>query len=309
MPSIIRSYHPRVDVGQLEAFVGICRTGSFRAAAAALHLTQPAVTARIQTLEREMGQPLLVRRRRRVVPTDAGQALLPHARSALDALSEGRRAVTGAGERGTVRLAVSVNAGAYLLPELLRTLWATHAALEVDVRVCPAAEVAPRVLDGEAQIGLTRPAPDQGGLVVHRLPDDPVRFVVPPSHPFASRAQVTSADIAAEQRLIVSSDKRYWDDLRAQFDRAGASLHPMLDAGLLEVSKQLVSAGVGVAFLPELLVRDELSTGRLIAVDVAGFQLPAVSAAVLHDAARVLTAPAAAFWEVATGVTGATGTG
>ena len=292
-----------MDLAQLEAFVAICRTGTFHAAAAALHLSQPAVTARIHALEREAGEPLLVRQRGRIQPTDAGRALLPHAQAALDAVAEGKRAVMGASETGTVRLAVSVNAGAYLLPAILKAFWARHALIEVDVRVCPASEVAARVLDGEAQIGLTRPAPEQAGLVLHRLPDDPVRLVVPPEHPFARRAGVSSTEIAAEQRLIVSSDKRFWDDVRAQFDRAGASLHPVLDAGLLEVSKQLVTAGVGVAFLPELLVREELAAGRLVAVTVTDVSLPAVSAALLHAEARDLSTPAAAFWTAAAEVT------
>jgi len=295
-----------MDLAQLDAFVAICRLGSFRAAARALHLTQPAVTARIKALEVAMGQRLLERRRGTVVPTAAGRALLPHAQAALDAVAEGRRAVAGAGgpAAGTVRLAVSVIAGAYLLPHLLPPLWSRHPRLEVDVRVCPAAEVAARVLDGEAQIGLTRPAPEAGGLIVHRLPDDPICLVVPPGHPFALRRRVTSAEVAAESRLIVSSDKRYWDDLRAQFARIGVTLHPALDAGLVEVSKQLVCAGVGVAFLPRLIVQAELEAGRLVAVPVEGLDLPVVTAGAVRAAARDLTAPAAALWEILTAGSG-----
>jgi DNA-binding transcriptional LysR family regulator len=293
-----------MDLAQLEAFVAICRCGSFRAAARALHLTQPAVTARIKALELAAGQRLLERQRGRVGPTAAGRALLPHAQAALDAVAEGRRAVAGGAAAGTVRLAVSVIAGAYLLPHLLQPLWSRYPGVEVDVRVCPAAEVAARVLDGEAQIGLTRPAPDAGGLVVHRLPDDPICLVVPPGHPFAARHHVTSAEVAAERRLIVSSDKRYWDDLRAQFARIGVTLHPALDAGLVEVSKQLVCAGVGVAFLPRLIVQAELEAGHLVAVPVEGVDLPVVTAAAIRAAARELTAPAAAFWEIVAGGAG-----
>lgn len=289
-----------MEIGQLEAFVAICRTGSFHAAARELHLSQPAVTGRIRSLESAVGTTLLLRRRGRVAPTDAGRTLLPRAQAALDSVAEARRAVTG-DNAGTIRLAVSVNAGAYLLPDILRRLWLHHPALEVDVRVCPAADVAGRVLDGEVQIGITRPAPDQGGLTLYRLPDDPVRLVVPPDHVFARRASVTSAEVAAERRLIVSSDKRYWDDLRAQFARAGAAIHPLLDAGLVEVSKQLVSAGIGVAFLPELLVRNELHSGRLVAVAVSDLDLPAVSAAMVRAAARELPTPAQALWDLVCG--------
>lgn len=291
-----------MDLTQLEAFVTICRLGSFHAAARTLHLSQPAVTARIRALETATGRTLLARQRRRVTPTDAGRALLPHAQQALDAVVEGRRAISEMGDpsHGTVRLAVSVNAGAYLLPELLAALWARHPLLQVDVRVCPAAEVAAKVLEGEAQIGLTRPAPDEGGLILHSLPPDPVRLIVPPNHAFASRTSVTSTEVAAEQRLIVSSDKRYWNDLRAQFARAGTAVHPALDAGLIEVSKQLVTAGMGVAFLPELIVREELSAGKLVAVHVTDLELPVVTAAVVRAAARDLSTPAAAFWALAT---------
>jgi DNA-binding transcriptional LysR family regulator len=298
-----------VEFTQLEAFLTICRLGSFHAAARALHLSQPAVTARIRGLETAAGQVLLVRQRGRIAPTDAGRALLPYAQQALDAVVEGRRAISAASDpaRGTVRLAVSVNAGAYLLPDYLRVLWSRHSLLEVDVRVCPAAEVADKVLDGEAQIGLTRPAPEQGGLVLHHLPPDPVRLIVPPDHPFATRQSVTSMEVAAEQRLIVSSDKRYWDDLRAQFARAGMAVHPALDAGLIEVSKQLVTSGMGVAFLPQLIVQEELNSGKLVAVPVSDLDLPVVSAAVIRAAARALTAPAATFWEVVTLVAPASG--
>ena len=77
-------------MGRLEAFVQVARTGSISKAAESLFVTQPAVTARLQTLERDLGTPLLVRSRHGSRLTEAGRAFLPHAEHALSAVNRGR---------------------------------------------------------------------------------------------------------------------------------------------------------------------------------------------------------------------------
>jgi DNA-binding transcriptional LysR family regulator len=75
---------------QLEAFVEVVRRGSVTAAARSLYVTQPALTARLNALERTVGSPLLVRRRGGVRLTEAGRAFLPYAERALQAIADGR---------------------------------------------------------------------------------------------------------------------------------------------------------------------------------------------------------------------------
>lgn len=83
-----------MDTQALAAFTEIADSGSFTQAALALHLSQPAISKRITTLEQQIGQSLFDRIGRRVRLTDAGRALLPYARKALQDIEDGRRALS-----------------------------------------------------------------------------------------------------------------------------------------------------------------------------------------------------------------------
>src|SRR3954468_7429848 len=78
-----------MQLAQIEGFLEVARSGNVSRAAATLRITQPALTARLQSLEQELGQPLFVRTRRGVQLTDAGRALLPYAQQAVAALAGG----------------------------------------------------------------------------------------------------------------------------------------------------------------------------------------------------------------------------
>ena len=86
-----------MDFGQIDAFVQVSTHRSFSRAADMLQLTQPSITARIQTLERELGEELFERSGRGVRMTDAGLAFLPYADRMLQTLREGRDAVDEVG--------------------------------------------------------------------------------------------------------------------------------------------------------------------------------------------------------------------
>src|SRR5437899_1303574 len=97
-----------VEIDQVEAFVAIVRRGGFTRAAAALHLSQPAVSRRLELLEREMGQPLFDRTRGGARLTEAGRTFLPHAEALLASMRDGLEAVQALNraDRGTVTLAM-----------------------------------------------------------------------------------------------------------------------------------------------------------------------------------------------------------
>lgn len=82
-----------MELRQLEYFVAVTEEANFTRAARRVHVAQPAVSAQIARLERELGQPLLDRSRREVRLTAAGEAVLPYARAALDAVRQAKTAV------------------------------------------------------------------------------------------------------------------------------------------------------------------------------------------------------------------------
>src|SRR5207247_9504441 len=106
------------DFGQVAAFAQVASTHSFSRAAEALELTQPSITARIQTLERELGEELFERGSRGVRLTDAGTAFLPYVERLLQTLQEGRDAVGDVKnvQAGSLRLGSAPTISTYVLP-------------------------------------------------------------------------------------------------------------------------------------------------------------------------------------------------
>src|SRR5260221_3500772 len=92
--------------GQVQAFIEVARTGNVSRAAEALYVTQPALTARIQALEKELGEALFVRTGRGVRLTDAGRVFLPNAERAVQAVDDGRQALNDLRSASAGRLAL-----------------------------------------------------------------------------------------------------------------------------------------------------------------------------------------------------------
>ena len=125
-----------MDFGQVEAFIQVAQHHSFSRAAEALGLTQPSITARIQTLERELGEELFERGGRGVKLTDAGHAFLPYVERMLQTLREGRDAVEEVRnvQLGSLRLGSAITISTYVLPGILRTFCGRHPGLDVVIR-------------------------------------------------------------------------------------------------------------------------------------------------------------------------------
>lgn len=110
-----------IDLRSVEAFVEVVRLGSFTAAARELILTQPTISARVANLEQTIGARLLERDRGGVVPTSAGNALLPHAHSLLRTRATAEQAMVDHLENTSLSLAIGASSvpGTYLLPKHL----------------------------------------------------------------------------------------------------------------------------------------------------------------------------------------------
>src|SRR4051794_20371132 len=121
-----------MELRQLEYFVAVAEEANFTRAAERIHVAQPAVSAQIQRLERELGLPLLDRSRRSVRLTAAGEAALPHARAALAAVGDMHLAVDEltALVRGTVTIG-TVTSHNVDMPGLLADFHADHPNVEI----------------------------------------------------------------------------------------------------------------------------------------------------------------------------------
>ena len=141
---------------QLEAFVEVARRGSVTRAADALFVTQPALSARLNALERAVGAELVIRRRGGARLTEAGRAFLPYAERALQAVADGKQVLgeLARGVAGHVAIGASPAVSTYALPAILKRFAETHPAVQVDVVCSPSTELMHRIKAGELDLTL-----------------------------------------------------------------------------------------------------------------------------------------------------------
>jgi len=255
-------------LGQLEAFVEVARRRSVTAAAGALHVTQPALTARLNALERSVGTPLLVRRRGGVRTTEAGRAFLPYAERALQAVVEGRTVLTELqrGTAGHVAICASPIVSTYALPTILMRFAETHPGVQVAVRTGHSEEMIELVKRDEAAVGLLRSFND-ADVEQFTLYEDELVLVVHPAH--ASRDAVRLADLAEEQFVLFDRASSYHELTNAMFLEAGIAPRSVMELDNVDSAKKMVALGLGIAFLPHVAVAEEMRSGTLRIVALA----------------------------------------
>ncbi len=279
-----------MEIPQVEAFLAVGTFGGFRRAAEALRLTQPAVSARIRSLEASLGVKLFERGKHGFALSAAGRVLKPRAEHLLQAVALARQAVhdlrPAAG--GALQIAAVLSICTYLLPDVLKRFQTAHPKTLITVRSGHSKEVLEMVLRGEAEVGLARSLhhPDVETL---SLRDDPLILVARPAS-WPPRERRARLEQVAERRLVFfdrgSSD---WTLTHGLFRRAGLVPNVVLEVETIETAKKMVERGVGFAFLPHLAVGRELRRRSLVAIHIVGAEPLTRSLDVIHPRQRPLS--------------------
>jgi DNA-binding transcriptional LysR family regulator len=252
---------------QLEAFVEVARNGAIGRAAAALYITQPALSARIQKLEQDLGAQLFVRGRHGATLTEAGRAFLPFARRALDAVDDGRHRIADVvrGSVGQLSLGASPVVSNYALPAILERFHAEHPGVALSVRTGHSEEILDMVLREQVQVGLVREL-QHPGIVATTLYEDELVLVVPARHPFAERGEVEVAELGGEEMIFFDRTSSYHELTSALFRNAGVVPRGQMELDSVDAAKRMVQQGLGVSLLPRTAVAAELRDGTLATV-------------------------------------------
>jgi DNA-binding transcriptional LysR family regulator len=260
-----------VLVAQLEGFVETARRRNLSRAAEALHVTQPALTARLKALEQELGSPLFERGRGGMRLTAVGRAFLPYAERALGAMEEGRTLVSehASGSAGQLSIGTAPAVGAYVLPGLLARYVQRLPAVRLTVQTGHSEEIVEAVAQGELEIGLIREL-RHPGVQATPLYEDELILVVPPAHEFAHEGQLDLRRLADTTLILFDRASSYYELTSATFRAAGVSPRGTIALDNIEAAKQMVRQGLGVAFLPHSAIAGDVARGTLKAVGLQG---------------------------------------
>ncbi len=285
---------PRLPGGELAAFAAAVETGTVRAAADALNLTQSAATKRIRMLERRVGGPLLERGPLGVVPNELGRLLYPEAKHVLGALGAAERVVAEqASGESALRVAASRTIGEFVLPGWLAAFRTAggNGRVELDVRNSPAVLAAVR--RGEVDIGFIEGTDPLRRLEVLTLMHDEIVAVVAAEHRWARRKAVSAAELLGEPFLTREHGSGTRSVAEAALARVAVTLTPRLEVASTHSLKRAVRDG-GFTLLSRLTVEAE-DTGTLVALEVRGADLTRDLCAVrVRD--RGLTTGEQRFW-------------
>jgi DNA-binding transcriptional LysR family regulator len=246
-----------MDLGQLSYFVAVAEEGQFTRAANRVSVAQPAVSAQIRRLERELGEVLFHRDRRVVTLTAAGEALLPHARAALAAAERGRDTI--ASLRGLLqgRLRIGVAGPVdHRLAETLGDFHRAHPAIEIELTNQHNEPLLTAIADGDidaAVVGVgAQPLPR--GLRALVVAVEPLVLCVRRDDPVGRRKTITLAELRERPMISLPPGSGLRTVLENACRDAGFSPQVTAEASELGSLVALASEGLGVAVVPRSAV-------------------------------------------------------
>jgi DNA-binding transcriptional LysR family regulator len=252
-----------MDLRQMEYLVALADEQQFTRAAAVCHVSQSGLSAAIRGLEEELGTTLFDRTTRRVVPTDAGLALLPHARTMLAQAAAARDAVVRATHElsGSLRVGAEQCLGMVDVNALLERVHLLYPLVELEFTQAGSHELAARVNEGTLDVAFVAGGGQVTRLRRHELGRRPIVLLVPPQHPLAGAERVEWADL---RDLDFVDFQESWA-VRTLNDEACAThgVPRRVSAAVNDVHTllDLVHRGLGIALVPQHVAAKPQASG------------------------------------------------
>ena len=260
-----------MELSQLQSLLEAAKAGSFRGAARALYLSQPSLSGRIRSLERELRTPLFHRLGRGVRLTEAGEAFLPFVKQALHTLDLGKEAVKSSQE--TRKLTITIGSarviGTYILPPLLGRYHRQFPSVSTRIRTGRSSDVIEMVASGVVDLGLSRGLYHPDVFSIH-LYDEEIVLVTSADHPFARRGQALISEVAKEPLILYDPTSTYFLLINQACRQAGIvpQIETMLDN--IEATKRMVALGLGISFLPRSAILGQVKRGSIRVIELLG---------------------------------------
>ncbi len=251
---------------QLEYLVAVADEGHFGRAARRAHASQPTLSNQIRSLELRLGLPLLDRGRHGARLTVQGREIAARARRILGEVAALRQSAASAGGTlaGSLRLGVPATLGPYLLRYLVPELHRRYPELKLHIREGLPRALEERLESGEFDLVLSTAPRHRAGIHFTPVFDEPLLMACAQDHPLAGAGPLPPHELAGQRVLVLEPVFLLHDHVQALCERHGAELLLDYEGTSLDTLRSMSGMGVGIAFLPALYVRSEITpTGDL----------------------------------------------
>lgn len=248
----------KIDFDGLQAFVTVAELGAFNKAADKLHLTQAALSRRIQKLEHYLGLRLIDRTTRQMALTPVGRDLLPKARALVLDMASTFSQLKDASKsgKGHFTLACVPTLATAVLPMLIRQYRDQFPGNRIRLVDASASEIREAVLGHQAELGVTVQGGRQADLEETVLFEDPLMFYCRSNHPLSRRPSLTWSDMNLDDLIEVSSFTGTRVVMNYQLAKKGIELQGQYEVQHHATALNLVAAGVGCAIMPATTCAD-----------------------------------------------------
>ncbi|MBB3110479.1 DNA-binding transcriptional LysR family regulator [Paenibacillus phyllosphaerae] len=253
---------------QLHIFYTVAERGSFSAAAQALHMTQPAVTMQVQSLEDYFGTKLLQRSTKRIELTESGRALMPYALKSIELIRETDAHMSKFTKqlKGRLLLGSSLTIGEYILPRLLGPFGQEFPHIAISLKVMNTAQIVEDILNHQLNFGLVEAPVNHPDIHMEAVMSDELQLVVDKAHPLAALPEVSLQDAIAYPFVLReqgSGTRLVMEEQMRQMHIDPSDLKIVMELGSTGAVKSAVEAGLGISFLSASSVKHEVALGLI----------------------------------------------
>ncbi|WLI87669.1 LysR family transcriptional regulator [Massilia sp. R2A-15] len=259
---------------QLKVFEAVARHLSFSRAADELHLTQPAVSTQIKTLESHVGLELFEQLGKKVYLTQGGAELLWHSRAIIKQFQDAEEALAHFKGISGGRLNVAViSAGDYFFPHLLVEFARKNPGVTLNLTVHNRPELLGQLANNLTDLAIMVRPPHDLDTLNESFAPHPYVIVAAPGHHLAGRKRISMETIMKESFVVREKGSDTWFSMEAGFGEHLRDLNIGMEIKSTETIKQAIIAGMGIGFLSAHTIGPELRAGSLVVLPVQGFPL------------------------------------
>jgi DNA-binding transcriptional LysR family regulator len=257
-----------MELRHLIYFVAVAERLNFSRAAEELHVAQPAISQQVRALEEELGIALFDRVGKRVALTEAGRALLPHARQILNGVEAARSEIRERGslKRGTVSLGAPPTVSAHALPTKITAFEQKYPGLDVVLREAGTETLVDLVQQGQLDMAIVSTDVLPPSIEATPFLEEAYVLAVGAKHHLCKHKTISVAELAKESFIMFPQGYKLREVTMIACRTAGFEPKIALDGGGMQSALQFVAAGLGVALVPELALTD---TNNICALRIA----------------------------------------
>jgi DNA-binding transcriptional LysR family regulator len=264
----------RLTLRQFKVFEAVARQLSFSRAATELHLSQPAVSMQVSSLEKIVGLPLTEQVGKKIFLTDAGREVFHVSQGIAAQLSDlqtNLEQLRGL-DRGLLNIAVTSTVNA-VATDILARFRSRHPKVSIHLDVSNRELVLGQLAANQIDLAIMGQVPDGLGMEATRFMDNPLVVIAPPDHPLANKKRIPVKSLASESFLVREAGSGTRGAMERFFAERGQEIRSSMEMSSNEAIKQAVQAGLGLGILSLQTLEMELALKRLAVLAIEDFPI------------------------------------